>query len=64
MHLYLARDLVPVEGYAGPAPDERLDLVPVPWPEAVELAEGGGIVDAKTLVGILWLARLADRGEL
>jgi ADP-ribose pyrophosphatase len=64
MHLYLARDLTPVEGYAGPEPDERLDLVRLPWREAVERAEAGEIQDAKTLVGVFWLARLADRGEL
>jgi ADP-ribose pyrophosphatase len=64
MHLYLATDLVPVEGYAGPEPDERLDLVRVPWRDAVDMVETGGIVDAKTLVGLLWLARLSDRGEL
>ncbi len=64
MHLYLATDLVPVDGYEGPEPDERLDLVRVPWREAVSMVETGGIVDAKTLVGLLWLARLGDRGEL
>src|SRR5215210_3819822 len=64
MHLYLATDLVPIDGYEGPEPDERLDLVRVPWREAVEMVEGGGIQDAKTLVGVLWLARLSDRGEL
>ena len=64
MHLYLATDLVALDDYRGPDADEYLDLVRVPWREAVATAEGGGIEDAKTLVGLLWLARLADAGEL
>jgi ADP-ribose pyrophosphatase len=64
MHLYLAQDLKPVDGYAGPEPDEHLDLVRIPWREAVELCEGGEIVDAKSIVGLFWLARLAARGEI
>jgi ADP-ribose pyrophosphatase len=64
MTLYLARDLSPVAGYAGPEPDERLELVRLPWREALALAESGGIEDAKSLVGIFWLARLAAQGRL
>jgi ADP-ribose pyrophosphatase len=64
MHLYLATDLVPIDDYRGPDADEYLDLVRVPWREAVTTAEGGSIEDAKTLVGLLWLARLEAAGEL
>jgi ADP-ribose pyrophosphatase len=64
MHLYLAQDLAPAADYLGPQPDEHLDVVRLPWREAVEMCEGGEIVDAKTIVGLYWLARLADRGEL
>lgn len=64
MHLYLATDLVPLDDYRGPDADEYLDLVRVPWREAVTTAESGGIEDAKTLVGLLWLARLDAAGEL
>ncbi len=64
MHLFLARDLSPIPGYSGPAPDERLELVRMPWREAVAAAERGEIHDAKSIVGLLRLARLADRGEL
>ena len=64
MHLYLATDLVPLDDYQGPDDDEYLDLVHLPWREAVATAEAGGIEDAKTLVGLLWLARLEDAGEL
>ena len=64
MHLYLATGLAAIDGYAGPEPDERLRLERMPWRDAVALAESGGIEDAKSLVGLFWLARLADRGEL
>ncbi len=64
MHLYLATDLVALADYRGPDIDEYLDLVRLPWREAVAMAEAGDIRDAKTLVGLLRLARLADAGEL
>lgn len=64
MHLYLATDLTPIEGYAGPEPDERLDLRRVPIAEALRLAETGGIRDAKSILAIFWLQRLIERGDL
>jgi ADP-ribose pyrophosphatase len=64
LHLFLARDLVPIEGYAGPDVDERLDMVRRPWREAVLLARTGGIRDAKSLVGLFWLEALVERGGL
>jgi ADP-ribose pyrophosphatase len=64
MVLYLATDLSPIEDYAGPEADERLDLRRVPIEEALRMAEDGEIQDAKSLVGLFWLGRLIDRGEL
>jgi ADP-ribose pyrophosphatase len=64
MHLYLATDLTPIPDYAGPETDERLDLRRVPWQEAVQLAENGGIADAKSICGLFWLDRLVSRGEI
>ncbi len=64
MQLYLATGLTPLEGYTGPAEDERLDLVRIPWQRAVAMAEEGLIDDAKSLLGLFWLDRLAGRGEL
>ncbi|MFL5779150.1 MAG: NUDIX hydrolase [Chloroflexota bacterium] len=61
MHLYLATDLVPADADGlGPDEDERLLLEPVPWREAVARAERGEIHDAKSLVGLFWLARLRE----
>jgi ADP-ribose pyrophosphatase len=64
MHLYLATDLEALSDYRGPDADEYLDLVRLPWREAVAMADDGEIEDAKSLVGLLRLARLADAGEL
>ena len=59
MHLYLATDLRPAHGdRLGPDEDERLQLVRMPWPDAVTAAERGEICDAKSIVGLFWLARL------
>jgi ADP-ribose pyrophosphatase len=63
MHLYLATDLSPAhhDDRLGPDEDERLQLEQVPWQEAVAMAERGDIRDAKSLVGLFWLARLKER---
>lgn len=64
MHLYLARDLVPAnEDRRGPDEDERLELEHLPWREAVAMAERGEIADAKSIVGLLWLARILERDQ-
>jgi ADP-ribose pyrophosphatase len=65
MHLYLATDLQPVaDGRLGPDEDERLILEWRPWREAVAAAERGEIRDAKSIVGLFWLARLKGEGDL
>jgi ADP-ribose pyrophosphatase len=60
MHLYIATELTSADpdGRLGPDEDERLILEWRPWQEAVRLAESGGIRDAKSIVGLFWLARV------
>ena len=60
MHLYLATELEVAEadGRLGPDEDEHLELGAIPWRDAVAAAERGEIHDAKSLVGLFWLARL------
>jgi ADP-ribose pyrophosphatase len=59
MHLYLATDLRAAdEGGLGPDEDERLELRPIPFDEAVTMAERGEIRDAKSLIGLFWVDRL------
>lgn len=62
MYLYLATDLAPADGGLGPDEDEALELVRLPWRDAVAAAEHGEIGDAKSLVGIFWLARRLEGG--
>ncbi len=58
MFLYLATELEPAgDGRLGPDEDEALELVRLPWRDAVAAAEQGEIRDAKSLVGLLLLAR-------
>lgn len=64
MHLYLATELVPADDGLGPDEDEALELDALPWPEAVAAAEDGRIEDAKSLIGLFWLARLKSAGEV
>jgi hypothetical protein len=59
MHLYLATELQPAHGDAlHPDEDERLELYPIDFDTAVAMAERGEIRDAKSLVGLFWVARL------
>jgi ADP-ribose pyrophosphatase len=63
MSLYLATDLAAAgAGGRGPDEDEALELVRLPWREALEAALRGEIADAKSIVGILWLARRMEAG--
>jgi ADP-ribose pyrophosphatase len=62
MHLYLARDLSPAhDDRLGPDEDERLELEHLPWRDAVAMAEDGRLADAKSIVGLLRLARILER---
>jgi ADP-ribose pyrophosphatase len=63
MHLYLARDLRPIEGYEGAEPDENIEVEEVPVDAALRLAETGQIRDGKTLVGLFWLGRWLAENE-
>lgn len=60
MHLYLATDLTPAhpDERLGPDEDEHLRLERLPFADAVAAVEAGGISDAKSIVGLLWVDRL------
>jgi ADP-ribose pyrophosphatase len=59
MHLYLATDLRLADGERlGPDEDEHLLLERMPWRDAVAAAERGELRDAKTILALLWLARI------
>jgi len=52
IHLFLARDLEPVE--ARPEEHEVFEASWIPLAEATGLAASGQLQDAKTLIGLLW----------
>ena len=59
MHLYLATDLTSAHADGlHPDEDERLELRPIPFAEALAMAERGDLPDAKSLVGLYRVARL------
>ena len=66
MHLFLAMGLAPAhpDSRLGPDEDERLILEWLPWRAALAAVDGGGIRDAKSIIGITWLARLIAEGSL
>ena len=59
MHVFLATDLAPAhpDERLGPEADERLRVARGPFDEALAAVERGEIRDAKSLVGLLWVAR-------
>jgi len=60
--LFLATDLSPVD--TPPPDDEALERSWLTLPDALSAVGDGRICDAKSLVGILWLARhLSPKGE-
>ena len=66
MHLYLATGIAGADADTRLTPDEdeRLELVHLTIGEAVARVESGEISDAKTILGILWLDRLARDGRV
>ncbi len=61
--LYLATDLHPAdEDRLSPDEDEDLRLLRLPWRDAVAAVEAGVIEDAKSIAGILMLARRLEAG--
>ncbi|MCL4488447.1 MAG: NUDIX hydrolase [Chloroflexi bacterium] len=58
MHLFLARQLR--QSQASPEEDEDITVQWVPLGEAIGMIERGELVDAKTIVGLLRVARRID----
>lgn len=60
IEFFIARDLTP----AGRAPGEGefLEVVTMPFEQALERVRSGAITDAKTVAGLLWAERIAAGG--
>ena len=62
MHLYVADALTPADDdRIGPDEDEHLELERLTLDEALAKVDDGTIADAKSILGLLWLAREAPR---
>jgi ADP-ribose pyrophosphatase len=57
---YLARGLT--EGNHGRDPDEFLEILRVPFGEAMDWVRSGKICETKTVIGLFWLEKILDRG--
>lgn len=55
--LYLAEDLEPVRSRPQGIEEERAEVVRVPIAEALRMVRDGEIVDAKTLIGLMAIAK-------
>ena len=64
MRVFLATDVEFDESYGGATDDERLQVKVVAFDDALRMAEDGTIRDAKTLVGLYLVERLARRGDI
>ena len=63
MHLYVATGLALVgDGALPPDEDEAIELERLSLPDALAAVDDGTIADAKSIVGILWLARMRSAG--
>ena len=64
LHLFLATDLTPVaQDLHGPE-EEHLEVLHVPFETALAMVEDGQIRDAKTIIGLLLVARRLERGDI
>ena len=56
LHLFLATDLTP--GQTDQEADEFIEVVTLPLSEALEMVRQGEVRDAKTIIGLLMVARM------
>ena len=59
MSIYLATELI--QGNAEPEEDEVIEIRFFPLKKAVSMVIQGGIQDAKTIAGVLWLDEQSRR---
>jgi ADP-ribose pyrophosphatase len=60
LHVYLATGLTP--GGAHPEADERIQVIPTAWEDALAMVASGEIRDGKTIIGLLTL-QLSQAGR-
>jgi nudix-type nucleoside diphosphatase (YffH/AdpP family) len=63
LHLFLATDLTQVEQELHGPEEEHLEVLHLPLESALAMIERGEIHDAKTIIGLLMVARRLERGD-
>jgi ADP-ribose pyrophosphatase len=61
LHVYLATGLTP--GSPRPEADERIQVIPTAWEDALAMVERGEIRDGKTIIGLLTLQSRQAHGR-
>lgn len=63
LHLFLATELTPAAHAPHGPEEENLEILHLPLETALQMIERGEIHDAKTIIGILMVARRLERGD-
>lgn len=64
LHLFVATELTSVPRQAHGPEEEEMEVVTVPLAQALVMVDRGEIHDAKSIIGLLMVARRYGRGEL
>ncbi len=64
LHLFLATDLTTVDQQLHGPEEQHLEVLHIPFGEAIAMVERGEIRDAKTIIGLLLVARRLERGDV
>ena len=64
LHLFLATELTPVDVDRHGPEEDHMEIVHMPFEVALAMVERGEIHDAKTIIGLLMVARRLERGDL
>jgi len=64
LHLFLATELVSVERELHGPEEQHMEVLHIPFGEALAMVERGEIHDAKTIIGLLLVARKLERGDI
>ncbi|MEO6123858.1 MAG: NUDIX hydrolase [Ilumatobacteraceae bacterium] len=64
LHLFLATDLEVVDNERHGPEEQHMDVLHLPLETALAMVERGEIHDAKTIIGLLLVARRLERGDL
>ena len=62
IHLFVATDLKRISGKKITDEDEQIQIVEMSLDEAINMVKSGQIVDAKTIIGLLYVARQTADG--